>query len=51
MPGVQGMTLGDYQVQYAAESAGGGGGLGASAAPILLPSEKRVLDRYKLKGA
>jgi hypothetical protein len=51
VPGVSGTTIGDYQVSYSAESAGGGGGtlFGASAAPSLLRSEERILDRYKYK--
>ncbi len=54
--GVQAKTLGDYSVQFASEQSGGGAGmdgstLGASAAVILLPSEKRMLDRYKVKRA
>jgi hypothetical protein len=53
--GVQANSLGDYSVQFGGEQAGSsgydGGTLGASAAPILLPSEKRILNRYRLKGA
>lgn len=51
--GVQGMTLGDYSVTYSSEQSGGASGgsmLGASAAPMLLPSEKRMLDKYRLVG-
>lgn len=50
--GVQAQTLGDYSVQYGSEQAGGsgdGGTLGASAAPILLPSERKILDAYRVK--
>lgn len=50
VPGVQAQSVGDYSVQYGAEVGGGvsdGGTLGASAAPVLLPSEKRILDRYR----
>jgi hypothetical protein len=55
VPGVQATSLGDYSVQFGGDQAGGnagydGGTLGASAAPILLPSEKRILDRYRVKG-
>jgi hypothetical protein len=50
--GVQAQTLGDYQVQYGAEASGADGNLGASAAPILLPSEKAILARaYRLVPA
>lgn len=56
VPGVSATSLGDYSVSYSGEQAGGGAGvdggtLGASAAPILLPSEKRMLDHYKLRSA
>lgn len=52
LPGVQATQLGDYSVTYAEPASGsGGGGLGASAAPLLLPSEMRVLGPYRLKGA
>jgi hypothetical protein len=50
VPGVQAQSIGDYSVQFSAEQSGGGGDggvLGASAAPILLPSEKRALNRYR----
>jgi hypothetical protein len=50
VPGVQAGTVGDYSVTLASEQGGGsseGGTLGASAAPILLPSERRYLNRYK----
>ena len=51
--GVAGMTLGDYSVTYGSEQSGGVSGgsmLGASAAPMLLPSEKRMLDKYRFVG-
>jgi hypothetical protein len=49
--GVQAQSLGDYQVQYGAETAGSDGSLGASAAPILLPSERAELARaYRILG-
>ncbi len=51
VPGVQAQSIGDYSVQYAGEQGGGssdGGILGASAAPVLLPSEKRILNRYRV---
>lgn len=55
VPGVASQQIGDYQVQYNGEQTGGGGGmdggtLGASAAPILLPSEKRALNQYRVVG-
>ncbi len=50
VPGVQGTTLGDYSVQYGSEgSAGTPNALGASAAPLLLPSEKMILNRYRME--
>ena len=49
VPGVQATSLGDYSVQYSSEQVGSSGAvLGASAAVVLLPSEKRYLDDYKL---
>jgi hypothetical protein len=53
VPGVNATSIGDYSVQYSSEQGGGpsaGGTLGASAAPILLPSEKAILARYRIKG-
>lgn len=55
VPGIAATSLGDYSVSYTGEQAGGGAGfdggtLGASGAPVLLPSEKRLLNRYKIKG-
>ena len=44
VPGVTAMSLGDYSVSYGSE---GAGVLGASGAPVLLPSEKAVLNRYR----
>ncbi len=47
---VQGMTLGDYSVQYGSEQSGGASGgslLGSSAAPMLLMSEKGMLHKYR----
>ncbi len=49
--GVQAQSIGDYSVQFGSQTSGSDGMLGASAAPILLPSEKRMLDRYRYKGA
>jgi hypothetical protein len=46
--GVQAQSIGDYSVQYGAQTSGSDGMLGVSAAPILLPTEKRILDRYKV---
>ncbi|MDZ4346860.1 MAG: hypothetical protein U1E51_30985 [Candidatus Binatia bacterium] len=52
VPGIQARSIGDFSEQFAAaapyEGGGGGGMLGASAAPILLPSEKRILDKYRM---
>lgn len=41
---------GDYSVTFSPESPapGGGSSLGASAAPFLLPSERQILDRYRM---
>lgn len=52
VPGVQATSIGDYSVQYASDQPGGaaGGLLGISAAPILLPSEKAILDHYRVRG-
>lgn len=46
VPGVTSTSLGDYSVAYGAE---GDGVLGASGAPMLLPSEKGALARYRIK--
>lgn len=50
VPGVQATSLGDYSVTYGSEQSTGAGEavLGASAAPILLRSEKEQLNRYRL---
>jgi hypothetical protein len=45
--GVTALSLGDYSVSFGGEGAGEGV-LGASAAPLLLKSEKLQLDRYRL---
>jgi hypothetical protein len=48
VPGVASVSLGDYSVSYAGESVGAGESvLGASAAPVLLRSEKEVLNRFR----
>ena len=48
VPGVASKSLGDYSVSYAGEGGGAGESvLGASAAPILLRSEKELLNRYR----
>jgi hypothetical protein len=48
IPGVQAKTLGDFSVQFGGEAgAAGESVLGASAAPMLLRSEQRMLDRYR----
>ncbi|HUW11797.1 MAG TPA: hypothetical protein VM537_18875 [Anaerolineae bacterium] len=53
IPGVSAMSLGDYSISFGGEGgAAGEGTLGASAAPLLLRSEKDALDRkYRVKGA
>lgn len=50
VPGISSKSLGDFSVAYAAEGGGGSGEgvLGASAARLLLMSEKEVLDKYRL---
>lgn len=48
VPGVQAESLGDHSVTYNPEAGGGDSMLGASAAPLLLRSEMRILDRYRL---
>lgn len=45
--GVTALSLGDYSVSFGGEGAGEGV-LGASAAPLLLKSEKLQLDKYRL---
>lgn len=47
--GIASEQLPDYSVSFVPESAGASASsLGASAAPILLPSERQVLDRYRM---
>lgn len=47
--GIQSEQLPDYSVSFTPETASGqASSLGASAAPILLPSEKLILDRYRM---
>jgi hypothetical protein len=49
VPGVQAHSLGDYSVQFGAEQAQAGEAvLGASAAPMLLRSEKDMLRDYRV---
>lgn len=49
VPGVTAIGLGDFSVSYGAEAGGGSGGvLGASAAPLLLRSEEKLLNRYRI---
>ena len=51
VPGVQAKSLGDFSVQFGGEAgAAGESVLGASAAPMLLRSEQRMLDRYRYVG-
>jgi hypothetical protein len=48
VPGVSAKSLGDYSVSFAGEGGSSGEGtLGASAAPVLLRSEKELLARYR----
>lgn len=49
IPGVSATSLGDYSVSYVGETGGGmgEGTMGASAARMLLFSEKDALDRYR----
>ena len=51
VPGVAAKSLGDYSVSYGSEQSVGAGEavLGASAAPMLLRSEKEILNRYRMK--
>jgi hypothetical protein len=47
--GIQSEQLPDYSVSFTPETASGqASSLGASAAPILLPTEKLILDRYRM---
>ncbi len=49
IPGVASTSLGDYSVAFGTETGGGQEGvLGASAAPVLLRSEKAILNRYRI---
>ena len=49
VPGVQAEALGDYSITYQGEATSSGESmLGASGAPILLRSEKEILDKYRL---
>jgi hypothetical protein len=52
VPGVASKSLGDYSVSYTSGSGGGVGEgmLGASAARMLLLSEKDMLNKYRIKG-
>lgn len=50
VPGIVSKSLGDFAVSFGSEQSGGAGGesvLGASASPVLLRSEKEILDRYR----
>ncbi len=49
IPGITSMGLGDYSVSYGGETGGGAGEgiMGASAARVLLLSEKDILNRYR----
>ena len=50
VPGVASKSLGDFSVSYGSEQSVGAGEavLGASAAPMLLRSEKEILNRYRV---
>ncbi len=52
IPGIASKTLGDFSVSFQSEGGGGTGEgvLGASAARLLLLSEKDILDAYRVKG-
>ena len=52
VPGIASKGLGDFNVAYQAEQGGGVGEgvMGASAARMLLLSEKDTLARYRVKG-
>jgi hypothetical protein len=47
VPGIAATSLGDYSVTFTGEG-GGEGVMGASAAPMLLRSEKEILSRYRV---
>lgn len=51
VPGIQSQQIPDYTVQYAADTSPGSGGLllGVSAPPLLLPSEREMLNPYRVK--
>lgn len=53
IPGVSSKSLGDYAVTFGSEQSVGAGEavLGASAAPLLLRSEKELLAKYRYKSA
>ena len=53
IPGISSKSLGDYAVSFGSEQSVGAGEavLGASAAPLLLRSEKELLARYRYKPA
>lgn len=48
VPGVSAESLGDHSVTYAPESGAGETMMGASAAPILLRSEKEALEAFRV---
>jgi len=50
VPGVASKSLGDFSVSYASEASANEGVMGASAARLLLLSEKDILDHYRIKG-
>lgn len=49
IPGIASEQLPDYSVTFTPDAAQGGNALlGSSAAPLLLPSERALLDRYRV---
>ncbi len=47
-PGIASKSLGDFSVSYATEGSSAEGVMGASAARVLLMSEKELLNRYRV---
>jgi len=53
IPGIASKSLGDFSISFQSEGGGGVGEgvLGASAARLLLLSERDILDAYRVKGS